>query len=235
MEFRVENFNLIITFDVGSLYLTGTLGCNFYNLGTCFMELATRLFILRTISVTSSLTPGIVENSRRTPSILIDVTAQPSRGKQHTAQTVAECKLPKPRSSGSTNLPYFPSSVIPRFQFWLFNFYHSRILLNIMRLHSPSVCNLPVKYKITWSTTQHEVFFNRKVDVFSLGAATLPPRRFQLFSSHFGVTIEDVSPSAIALNLAVERLFSLTSITSPTLTRYEGMFTFLPFTVSGCD
>ena len=54
-------------------------------------------------------------------------------------------------------------------------------------------------------------------------ATTLPPRRFSFFSSHFGVTIEDVSPSAIALNLAVERLFSLTSITSPTLTRYEGM------------
>ena len=46
MEFRVENFNLIITFDVGSLYLTGTLGCNFYNLGTCFMELCNKDFIL---------------------------------------------------------------------------------------------------------------------------------------------------------------------------------------------
>ena len=74
----------------------------------------------------------------------------------------------------------------------------------------------------------------RRLDnvIFRLGLAATRREARQLVShSHFGVTIEDVSPSAIALNLAVERLFSLTSITSPTLTRYEGMFTFLPFTV----
>ena len=47
--------------------------------------------MLRTISVTSSLTPGIVENSCSTPSILIDVTATTrQRGQQHPPQAVAQ-------------------------------------------------------------------------------------------------------------------------------------------------
>ena len=37
------------------------------------------LFTLRTISVTSSFTPGMVENSCCTPAILIEVTAVPGR------------------------------------------------------------------------------------------------------------------------------------------------------------
>ena len=37
------------------------------------------LFTLRTISVTSSFTPGMVENSCWTPAILMEVTAVPGR------------------------------------------------------------------------------------------------------------------------------------------------------------
>ena len=47
--------------------------------------------MFRTISVTSSLTPGMVENSCTTPSILIDVEGYARQaGKQHTAQAVAQ-------------------------------------------------------------------------------------------------------------------------------------------------
>ena len=46
--------------------------------------------MFRTMSVTSSRTPGIDENSCRTPSIWIEVTAAPKGGQQHAAQRVAE-------------------------------------------------------------------------------------------------------------------------------------------------
>ena len=66
MEFRVENFNLIITFDVGSLYLTGTLGCNFYNLGTCFMELCSKQLsgnnVIGVLPIDSIYTPVLKVN-----------------------------------------------------------------------------------------------------------------------------------------------------------------------------
>ena len=42
-------------------------------------SLAQMLFTLRTISVTSSLMPGMVENSCCTPAILMEVTAVPGR------------------------------------------------------------------------------------------------------------------------------------------------------------
>ena len=69
-----------------------------------------------------------------------------------------------------------------------------------------------------------------------MGAGPVPiPQRVaaanSLVINHLGETIDFVSPSAISLNLAFERLLSLTLITSPGLVIYEGMFTFLPFTV----
>ncbi len=45
--------------------------------GPSLYNFAHKSLMLRTISVTSSLTPGIVENSCNTPSILIDDTATP--------------------------------------------------------------------------------------------------------------------------------------------------------------
>ncbi len=48
-------------------------------------------FTLSTMSVTSSRTPAIEENSCSTPSIWIEVTAAPcSEDKQHAAQRIAE-------------------------------------------------------------------------------------------------------------------------------------------------
>jgi len=45
--------------------------------GSSCSEETTRLLMLRMISVTSSLHPGIVWNSCRTPSMRIEVTAAP--------------------------------------------------------------------------------------------------------------------------------------------------------------
>ena len=67
---------------------------------------AVKPFMLRTISVTSSFTPGIVENSWRTPSILMEVTATPGSEESNTLLKLFPSVVPKPRSSGSTtNLP----------------------------------------------------------------------------------------------------------------------------------
>lgn len=46
--------------------------------------------MFRMISVTSSFTPGIVENSCWMPSIWMLVTAAPCRGGQHAAQSIAK-------------------------------------------------------------------------------------------------------------------------------------------------
>ena len=48
------------------------------------------------ISVTSSITPGIVENSCSTPSILIDEIANPSREESKTLLNAFPIVKPKP-------------------------------------------------------------------------------------------------------------------------------------------
>ncbi len=57
-------------------------------------------FRLRIISVTSSTTPGIVENSCSTPSILIDVIAYPSREDNNTLLKALPIVRPNPGSKG---------------------------------------------------------------------------------------------------------------------------------------
>ena len=54
------------------------------------------------MSVTSSLTPGTVENSCATPSIFTEVMAAPSRDESSTRRSELPNVYPKPRSSGST-------------------------------------------------------------------------------------------------------------------------------------
>ena len=54
-------------------------------------------------SVTSSLTPGSVENSCETPSILTELTAAPSSDDRRTRRSALPNVCPKPRSSGSTS------------------------------------------------------------------------------------------------------------------------------------
>src|SRR5918994_2730938 len=59
------------------------------------------VFTLRTISVTSSRTPGMDENSCSTPSIWTAVTAAPWRDDSRTRRRGLPSVVPKPRSSGS--------------------------------------------------------------------------------------------------------------------------------------
>src|SRR5512139_2699391 len=74
-------------------------------------------------SVTSSLAPGMVENSCRTPAIRTDVTAAPSMDDKSTRRSEFPRVSPKPRSSGSAkNFPYVlvrvSSSHSSRLGFW---------------------------------------------------------------------------------------------------------------------
>ena len=57
--------------------------------------------MFKIISVTSSRTPGIDENSCNTPSILIAVTAPPCKEDNNTRRKALPSVLPKPRSNGS--------------------------------------------------------------------------------------------------------------------------------------
>ena len=57
--------------------------------------------MLRTMSVTSSRTPGIDENSCSTPSICTEVTAAPCSEDSSTRRSALPSVTPKPRSSGS--------------------------------------------------------------------------------------------------------------------------------------
>jgi hypothetical protein len=59
---------------------------------------------LSTMSVTSSRTPGIEENSCSTPSIWIDVTAAPCSEESSTRRSALPSVRPKPRSSGSATM-----------------------------------------------------------------------------------------------------------------------------------
>ena len=64
-------------------------------------------FKVNIISVTSSLTPGTVENSWRTPSILIEFTATPGREDNNILLRAFPIVIPYPLSKGSmTNFPY---------------------------------------------------------------------------------------------------------------------------------
>src|SRR5262245_4396436 len=57
--------------------------------------------MLRTMSVTSSRTPGIEENSCSTPSMCTDCTAAPCNEERSTRRSALPSDTPKPRSSGS--------------------------------------------------------------------------------------------------------------------------------------
>ena len=59
------------------------------------------VLMLRTMSVTSSRTPGIDENSCSTPSICTEVTAAPWSEDSSTRRSELPSVVPKPRSRGS--------------------------------------------------------------------------------------------------------------------------------------
>src|SRR6185369_3216430 len=64
-------------------------------------------FRFKTMSVTSSRTPGSVANSCSTPSIFSAEIAAPCRDESSTRRSALPMVVPKPRSKGSpTNLPY---------------------------------------------------------------------------------------------------------------------------------
>lgn len=65
-----------------------------------FISDETDFFKFRIMSVTSSRTPGTVENSCSTPSILIDVIATPSKDESNTRRRLLPSVIPYPRSSG---------------------------------------------------------------------------------------------------------------------------------------
>ena len=82
-------------------------------LGPSQFSLADRALRFRMISVTSSLTPGTVENSCNTPSMRTDETATPGNEESKTLRSELPRVVPKPRSSGSmTNFPYLLSALI---------------------------------------------------------------------------------------------------------------------------
>ena len=101
------------------------------------------------ISVTSSLTPGIVENSCRIPSILIDVTAAPGSELRRILLMLFPSVIPYPLSRGSTtNLPYVPSSLTV---FDIVGFSISIIENPPFHPINNSDCNI---VSIIWSTTR---------------------------------------------------------------------------------
>jgi hypothetical protein len=59
-------------------------------------------FRFSTISVTSSMTPGNVENSCSTPSMRTEVIAAPCSDDSSTRRSALPSVVPKPRSSGSS-------------------------------------------------------------------------------------------------------------------------------------
>src|SRR6266540_1080286 len=69
--------------------------------GSLVSERSRSSLTLRMMSVTSSLTPGMLENSCRTPSILIDVTAAPGMDDSSVRRSELPSVYPKPGSSGS--------------------------------------------------------------------------------------------------------------------------------------
>src|SRR6266487_3878368 len=69
--------------------------------GSSCSELTHSSLTFMTSSTTSSLTPGIVVNSCRTPSILIDVTAAPGMDDSRVRRSELPRVYPKPGSSGS--------------------------------------------------------------------------------------------------------------------------------------
>ena len=70
-------------------------------LGASVCERIAMVLMLRTMSVTSSRTPGIDENSCSTPSICTEVTAAPWSDDRSTRRRALPSVVPKPRSSGS--------------------------------------------------------------------------------------------------------------------------------------
>ena len=77
------------------------------------LELNVTFFKFIMISVTSSLTPSIVENSCNTPLILIEVIAVPCREESKTLLKALPRVVPKPFSRGSiTTVPNFLFSLI---------------------------------------------------------------------------------------------------------------------------
>ncbi|GJE70181.1 hypothetical protein CHKEEEPN_1715 [Methylorubrum podarium] len=70
-------------------------------LGWSVCERSAIVLMLRTMSVTSSRTPGIDENSCSTPSICTEVTAAPWSEESSTRRRELPSVVPKPRSSGS--------------------------------------------------------------------------------------------------------------------------------------
>src|SRR5215204_3048158 len=76
------------------------------SIGSSRSSLNFRPFTLRMMSTTSSLTPGMVENSCATPSILTLVTAEPVSPESITRRSALPSVCPRPRGSGSaTNSP----------------------------------------------------------------------------------------------------------------------------------
>ena len=75
-------------------------------LGLSPCKASRRLFTFKMMDVTSSVTPGIVENSCNTPSILTVVTAAPVKEDNNTRRSEFPTVVPNPRSNASVvNLP----------------------------------------------------------------------------------------------------------------------------------
>src|SRR5438876_8982295 len=78
---------MILLPPISSLFPYTTLFRSVFVLSACSLK---RIFLtLRMMSVTSSVMPGIVENSCRTPSILTETTAAPDnedRSEEHTSE-----------------------------------------------------------------------------------------------------------------------------------------------------
>ena len=87
----------------------------------------------------------------------------------------------------------------------------------------------PINYYLEYSSTIKFSAISKSISSLEGSATTFPSNFSTSTVNQFGVF--PLAFSAKALNLAEDLDFSATAIVSPALTQYEGISTFLPFTV----
>ena len=106
MQLRVQDLDLAVGLDVARRDFALARGLDVDGLGLVAVQRAMMRLMLRTISVTSSFTPGMVENSCWMPDILMLVTAVPGRrGQEHPTERVAQSRAVAALQGSITYLP----------------------------------------------------------------------------------------------------------------------------------
>src|SRR5690606_16466362 len=174
-------------------------------------------FRFRMISVTSSTTPAIVENSCSTPSIFTDVMAYPSRDDKRTLLSALPTVNPYPGSRGLNS--NFPLNSVESIMITLPGFW---------KLNNAILFRLNVNYYLLYnSTISCSLMFSGTCNL--SGMFTYVPSLVSLFHViHSYTSLEAERAFWITSNVLD---FSRTATLSPAFNWYEGMFTTSPFTV----